>query len=198
MKKLKLFWNFDHEEQWLNEMAGQGHLVNRVGLRYAFSAIEPGTAVVRVDYRPTMNSEDYADYIRLFEDAGWRHCAGSRSSGRQYFASFTTDARADIFSDTRSKAERYRRSISAHTALLLPLAVFVIIMSTNGTLLPRPQEWYLTPGLWEKEGLDFVGSFAFESLFVLFRVGGPLLILAVGIYAFAAIFYQSRLLNRAR
>lgn len=195
MKKLKTFWNFDNEERWLGEMAAQGHLVSRAGVRYEFSPIEPGSAVVRVDYRPAMSEEDFADYVKLFEDAGWHHCAGTRSGGGQYFASFSRDADADIFSDADSKAQRYRRSITAHTALLIPLAVITMVLWTTGTLFP--QEWYQTPGLWEKQGAAFVGAFAFESLFVLVRVGGPLLLVAVCVYAVAAAIYQSTLLARS-
>jgi len=197
MKKLKVFWNFDKEERWLNEMAAQGQLISRAGLRYAFTPFSPSAGVVRVDYRPSMSEEDFADYVRLFHDAGWEHRAGTRRGGGQYFVSFSEEADADIFSDAESKAQRYRRSIAAHTALLIPLLVVVVLLWSNGSLLAAPQEWYVTPGLWDKQGAEFVGSFAFESLFVLFRVGGPMLLLGVCLYSLAAVIYQSTLYNRA-
>jgi len=80
---------------------------------------------------------------------------------------------------------------------LIPLLVVVVLLWSNGSLLTAPQEWYVTPGLWDKQGAEFVGSFAFESLFVLFRVGGPMLLLGVCLYSLAAVIYQSTLYNKA-
>ena len=106
MRKLKFFLDFDKEERWLNRLAAQGHLLSKAAFAtYTFTEIEPGTAVVRVDYRPSMSEADYADYVTLFADSGWQHLSGSRKAGAhykggaQYFASFDADPDADIFSD---------------------------------------------------------------------------------------------------
>src|SRR5690625_7529855 len=123
MNKLKVFWNFDKEERWLNEMAAQGQLISRAGLRYAFTPLSPSAGLVRVDYRPSMSEEDFADYVRLFRDAGWGHRAGARRGGGQYFVSFSTEAVVDVFSDVEHEAQGYRGSDAAHTGLLLLLVV---------------------------------------------------------------------------
>ena len=191
MKKFKVFWNFDNEERWLNEMAARGHLLSRAGFRYTFAPCEPGSAVVRVDYRPSMSEEDFADYIELFQDAGWRHCSGKRGGGPQYFVASSARADPDIFSDRASRAQRYQRSITAHSALFVPLLVVTFILWTNGGLFSAPRQWYLTPGLWEMQGLEFIRAFTFETAFVIVRVGGPLLLLAVGLYSAATAVYQS-------
>lgn len=103
--------------------------------------------------------------------------------GAQNHTSLSHHADADTFSDADSKFPRYLRSITAHTVFVIPLVVVAVLLLKNGTLLASPQEWYQTPGLGEKEGAAFVGAFTFESLFVLFRVGGPLLLMAVCVYA---------------
>lgn len=195
MKKLKFFLNFDHEEAWLNRLAQAGSLISAPGPVYRFSPIEPGTAVVRVDYRPAMSEADFTDYRTLFADAGWLHQAGTRRGGAQYFASFAGEPNADIFSDAGSRAERYRRSIAASSLLLLPFLVLVFILWTQGNLFPA--QGYLTPGLWQKQGLDLVGALLFETPFVLLRFAGPCILLAFCVALVIAIGAQSQLLRKA-
>lgn len=197
-KALKLFVNFDKEESWLNHMAAEGNLVASVGPLYSFAPVSPGSVTVRIDYRANMSATDYDDYRSLFLDAGWKHIAGSRSGGAQYFASSSSDASADIFSDAASKARRYRRAIGLNAALILP---FVVILMTLWPLdeinFDSPSEWYLTPGIWEMRGWEFTRAFLLETPFVVLRAGGPLLIAVGCLVMFALIAYRGILYRRA-
>lgn len=197
MKKLKFFLDFDKEESWLNQMADEGFLLTKTGVAYRFSAIGPKSAVIKVDHRPAMSETDFADYLTLFSDAGWRHQAGTRHGGPQYFASFSGDANAEIFSDTDSRAQRYRRSIATYGLLFLPFAVLVFVLWAQGNLFQAPGDWYLTPGLWDKQGAEFIGAFVFETPFVLVRAIGPLLLVAFCVYLIAVMAYQWTLFRRA-
>lgn len=194
MKTFKTFVDFDKEEAWLNRKAAEGWLIVKAGLLYTFAPIAPGSAVVRVDYRPSMSAADFDDYRNLFWDAGWRHQAGSRWSGAQYFASFTGDADADIFSDPASKAQRYRRAMVATLALLLPFLAITIALWTQGNL---SVELYLTPGLWEMEGWQFVRALLIETPFALLRLAVPLLVVGTCLVCVAQIVYQWILYRRA-
>lgn len=201
IRKLKVFADIDKEEAWLNQMAAEGQLLTRARVLYTFEPISHGSTVVRVDYRPSMNHADFEDYSRLFEDSGWRHVDGSRHGGQHYFASVSDDANADIFSDSASKAQRYLRSITTYGLVLLPFLAFVIILSAQGNLWPNasgsPRDWYLTPGLWNMQGAEFLGAFLFETIFVAFRVGGPLLLLGFCLYCASLMIYQYVLYRRA-
>ncbi|MBG6238521.1 hypothetical protein IWX78_001493 [Mycetocola sp. CAN_C7] len=201
MRIFKMFVDFDKEEAWLNEMAGRGQLVTRAGLLYTFAPIPPGSAVIRVDHQPSMKAEDFDDYRSLFADAGWQHLAGTRGGGEQYFASFSGEPNVDIFSENGSKAQRYRRAIATTSALLLPLftitvALWSVWREGIGNLL-SPRDWYLTPGLWQREGWEFARAFAFETPFVALRVGGPAFLIASCLVMLALIAYQSVLYRRA-
>src|SRR5690606_9119586 len=147
VRTLTVFVDYDKEEAWLNDMADRGHLVVKAGPRYSFVPIEPGTAVVRVDHQPGMKASDFDDYRNLFADAGWQHLAGSRGSGEQYFASFSGDANADIFSENESKAQRYRRAMTTNSAILLPLSVTVVALWSTWNVSPEaflsPRDLYL-------------------------------------------------------
>jgi hypothetical protein len=194
MKQFKMFADFDKEEAWLNQKAAEGWLLSKVGMRYTFEPIEPGRAVVRVDQQPSMSVTDFDDYRNLFWDGGWKHVAGSPHSGAQYFASFSGDANADIFSDSQSRAERYKRAMAMTSLILLPLLVVMITLWGQGIL---PDELYLTPDLWEKEGWAFVRAFVFETPFALMRLGAPLLLALSCMILIAQIFYQWMLYRRA-
>ncbi len=201
MKKLNFFVDFDKEETWLNQMAAEGHLLSKADMSYTFTPIQPGSAVVRIDHRSSMRRDAFDDYLRLFEDAGWQHLEGSKGGGPQYFASFSDDANADIFSDAASKAQRYRRSIANRLALLIPFLFLIYIAWTLGTGGPStfasPKDWYLTPELWDLQGAEFVGAFLIETPFVLLRVGGPLFLACACVVLAAQITKQYVLYRRA-
>ena len=205
MRKLRLFLDFNREEEWLNREAGEGHLLSRVDTPvYWFREVDPGTAVVRIDYQPSMSESDYNDYVSLFADSGWQLLSGPRKqrsshkAGPEYFVSFDKDSSADIFSDTSSRAERYKRSATRlYTLGGLLLILSVAILSAGGDLF-SPQEWYRTPGLWDLSGLDFLGRFLFETLFVVVpRVGAQLLLLASTAACLLGAVYQWVLYRRA-
>ncbi|TQO19908.1 uncharacterized protein DUF2812 [Rhodoglobus vestalii] len=202
MKKVfKLFVDFDKEERWLNSMAAKGQLLAKAGLLYSFTPIVPGSAVVRIDYRPSMSADDFDDYRSLFWDAGWQHLSGSRSSGNQYFASTGGDENAEIFSEAGSKAQRYRRAIRVSSAVVFPFLVVTFVLFSSGSAMIKtlfsPGNWYLTPGIWEKEGGELLGAFLFETPFVALRVGGPILLIAAVFVMLAMIAYQSFRYRRA-
>ncbi|MFT2752397.1 DUF2812 domain-containing protein [Clavibacter sp. Sh2088] len=198
---IRFFVDFDEEERWLDRMADEGRLMRKRGFVYSSTDIEPGSAVVRIDYRPRMSAADFDDYRQLFADGGWRHISGTRTSGTQHFASTTADADAEIFSDARSRAERYKRALEVNAAVLLSLLVVVfVLMSSRESgfhALLRPEEWYLTPGLWEMQGGRFVGAFLFETVFVVMRVGLPLLLVVTCALMVVTAMRQGVLYRRA-
>ncbi|RJE83975.1 DUF2812 domain-containing protein [Paenibacillus sp. 1011MAR3C5] len=174
MRKLNYFVDLEKEEQWLNDMARQGYILSRKSIGYEFEPAKPGLDVaIRIDYRTFRRASDFEDYRALFEDCGWAHIAGTRSSGAQYFKKTGTDTEDDIFSDLDSKAGRYKRLADMWTSLaacFIPL--FVVLITTNSIDLAvflNPKALYYTPGLWEKEGAAFWGSFLFETPFALGR-----------------------------
>lgn len=109
MKKIKFFLQFDKEEKWLEYMANQGWMLYRKSLFYYFRKIVPETKTIRIDYREIKSKKDFLDYCALFEDSGWKHIAGTKSSGTQYFLKMNNNSMEDIFSDTFSRAGRYKR-----------------------------------------------------------------------------------------
>ena len=198
IRRFRVFWDFDKEEAWLAQMAAQGRLLSKKKVLYSFEESQTG-GVVRVDYRDSMSAADFVDYVTMFADAGWRHVGGGRSGGPHYFTTVGS-ADVDIFSDRASRAGRYRRSMNVHGVLFVVFVAtsIALVVGPQGylSMLTSPSQWYLTPGLWEMSGLRFLFSFLFESVFVLFRVGLPLVAVGFGIYCGAVTIAQYRLYSR--
>lgn len=186
MFKYKYFLSFEKEEAWLRKMAEQGYEFTAKNFfgGYGFRQAQPKDTVFRIDYRQFKSRSDYQDYLTLFEDSGWKHIAGSKGSGIQYFRQSNPGADDDIFSDQASKAGRYKRLSSVWLSLAccyLPLAV-VMLSNRQDIVL------YLTPGLWDKTGFEFWTAFLFETPFALMRaLSWVLFPLLIGLYLLFAI-----------
>lgn len=198
MRKLRNFLDFDKEERWLNDMAQAGWLLHKRGIGYSFVAIEPGSVVVRVDYRDRgMNSRDFDNYLMLFADSGWRHLHGSRWGGSQYFAATGANPDADIFSDVESRLGRYRRSLAARSGTAITFLMLGVVLLTSGGYRAWPQQWYLTPGLWDMHGVQFMEHFVFETPFALARGLALWFVIALGVVLAVQFGMQYRLYRRA-
>lgn len=196
MQKFKLFLRFDREEKWLEHMANQGWMLFGKSLFYDFRPVAPGEKTIRIDYREFKSAKDFSDYCALFEDSGWQHIAGTKSSGAQYFLKIKDDSTEDIFSDVLSRAGRYKRLSGAWFSAAVLFAPFLTVSKINTGTLFAPREWYLTPGLWELEGFRFWRAFLFETPFALMRGISWLmpvfgLLLCIGFAVKASLLYRS-------
>jgi hypothetical protein len=174
MNKTKFFLNYDKEEKWLVGMAAQGWQLIKTGFSYTFVSAPPEqAAVIRIDYRQFKKEQDFADYCSLFEDSGWRHIAGTKRSGAQYFRKIGNDGSDDIFSDSSSRAGRYKRLSDMWMSIwVVFLPILVALMTTSQTKISELfdlKALYLTPGLWDMSGWNFWWHFLFETPFVILR-----------------------------
>lgn len=174
MKKCRLYLDLGNEERWLTEMAKQGlGLSRKTVFGYEFRQIPPQDTVIRIDYRNFNTPADFEDYRMLFKDSGWEHIAGTKSSGTQYFKKTNKEGEPQIFSDTASKAARYRRLSSLWLSLALAYLPLLISLIYSGTVDPfaflNPRLLYCTPGLWDMAGESFLDAFLFETPFAIIR-----------------------------
>ncbi len=192
MTSFKCFFDFSKEEAWLADMARQGYRITKATTGYyKFDKISDnlGEFTFKVDYRYFRREEDFREYYMLFEDSGWQHIAGTKRSGSQYFVKIRSDASDDIFSDNFSRAGRYKRIASMWFSLAIAYTPILIALSNNSNFYSHGL--YLTPGLWEKTGWNFVSAFLFETPFALFRLSPYLLfgILIINYLIFAMRYY---------
>ena len=104
-------WDFDKEDQWLNEMALSGWVLDSVGFcKYNFVKCEPGEYTVRLE----MHDPD-DEYVAFMEETG------AEFIGRMvkwiYFRKKALDGPFEIFSDIDSRISQLDK-ISKLTAAL--------------------------------------------------------------------------------
>ncbi|MEI8199964.1 MAG: DUF2812 domain-containing protein [Eubacteriales bacterium] len=196
MKKLRFFFDFDKEEKWLQEMAAKGWQLRSVLFTYTFRKSEPAALPIRMDFHTFYSQSRYQDYLTLFEDCGWKHIAGCKSMGMHYFVRIRPDASDDLFSDTASKAGRYKRVSEMWLSLFVCYMVIfssLLTNSSNSMLLNytiHPQSAFLTPDLWNLTGSGFWSAFLLESPFAFFRILAPVLfVLFVAFYGICAFAF---------
>ncbi len=187
MKVFKYFVDFSKEERWLQSMLEKGYVLTKKSWLYEFQHCDDKTATVRVDYRTFTNDSEFESYKTLFADSGWKLLAGTKHSGTQYFLQQGKKS-DDIFSDAYSRAGRYRRlSDTCLAPLVVFFGLFVITLNSTGGNLAyffNPKGWYVTPGLWELNGTEFLYSFLFETPFALLRGGSWIMSLVmIAVYA---------------
>src|SRR5699024_5267784 len=142
-------------------MASQGYHLTSIFLGYRFKKGEPETATIRKDFRRFENKEDFLDYQALFEDSGWKHLAGTKNSGDQYFKKIDEGVIDDIVSD--------KMCFELAVAFIPVLVVFFIADIIDFNAFVNPKALYLTQDLWDKTGSAFWSAFLFETPFALMR-----------------------------
>lgn len=191
MKKFKLFFiNIEKEEKWLNDMLKSGWLICGRKMNYEFCRTEEADSLIRIDYRTFKNREEFDEYRTLFYDSGWQHMAGSKNSGTQYFRRMRGNSEEHIFSDTASKAGRYKRLSDMWLMLAIIYIPIIVVFLQSGAVqadaVLNPKLLYYTPGLWEMSGAEFWQKFLFETPFALFR--GFIWLLLPAIVIFYIVF----------
>jgi hypothetical protein len=175
----KFFTSPEKEEVWLEQMALRGLFLSKVSSFYCYSFAQgvPEKRAYKIDYRSFRNPSDREDYLAMFNDSGWQAAMPREANGAFYFSRSQEGAYRDIFSDDVSRAQRNLRyaSLSAYTLIPAFLPMLVLYLTGN---IKFSNIGYLTPGLWEMTGTEFVFHFLFETPFVLLRSSAYLLPLA--------------------
>ena len=103
VKKCFWVWQFEEEERWLNAMALEGWVLDRVGFfGYEFLRCEPGEYTVRLE----MHDHDEA-YLSFMEETGAEYVG--RIVKWVYFRKKTELGAFDIFSDLDSRLNHLKR-----------------------------------------------------------------------------------------
>jgi len=120
-------WQDEREAAWLTRMAADGwHLRSLTIGCYTFEKGEPAAVAYRMDYRRLTGAER-DEYLGLFRDAGWERVA--TLVNWHYFRKPAPEGPLpDIFSDTASRVDKYRRVLGI---LVVILMMNVIILTTQ-------------------------------------------------------------------
>jgi hypothetical protein len=108
-RKMFWLWQYEKEEQWLNEMSAKGLQLISVGLsRYTFQDGVPGEYNYRLELLNNPPSHEKSrEYITFLEDTGAEHIASLFRWA--YFRKKASYGPFDLFSDADSKIRHHRR-----------------------------------------------------------------------------------------
>ncbi|TRZ39698.1 DUF2812 domain-containing protein [Niallia circulans] len=179
MKKFKVFFDMEKEEQWLNRQLQKGYRCTNIsGLGiYTFEKTDK-RYVMRLDYQDYLSKNKFKEYKGIYEDFGWNYINGSGLGGIKYWQK-EDDNQNEIFSDRQSKRNYYKRLMGYSSGLGLML-LFISYM------LYKDSGLYLTEGLWDMNGALFWKALLFETPFALLRS-----LPAIMVVFFASSYYKA-------
>lgn len=182
MKKLKIFTNAQKEEKWLNEMLQKGWQLKHVNAIhvYSFEKTNNKQQIVRIDCQSFASKENFQRYKSLYEEFGWIHVIGSRSSTLQYWLN-PTNKEDELFSDQSSEKNYLQRLSKIYGTCASFFLFLTFCLFQSSTQYTNIKSAYFTPGLWAKDGFEFWQAFLFETPFALLRFSSPWLMLIFGI-----------------
>ena len=136
--KLLWGWEYEKEEQWLNEMAARGKALVSIGLcKYIFEDTEPGEYTVKIELLDSMASSPRSkSYIRFLEETGAEH-VGSIFRWI-YIRKKASYGALDLYSDIGSKI-RYMKRLQAFFISLTIFELFIGVMNLAIGFLPHNQ-----------------------------------------------------------
>jgi len=131
IRKVFLAWDFEREEEWLNEMAKKGLALVSVGwCRYEFEPCEAGEYIVRLQLlEKERDAEESRDYMALLEEMGAEH-VGSWMRW-VYLRRKASEGPFELFSDSASRI----RQLSAIIALISVIGGLNLIVGGYNTVL---------------------------------------------------------------
>jgi hypothetical protein len=162
MKRFKVFFNIEKEEQFLNEQLQKGFRCTNISGLGIYTFEKTGKRyVMRLDYQDHLSREKFREYKEIYEDFGWNYIKGPSLSGIRYWQKESNDQN-EIFSDRQSKGNYYER-VMHYSFLLAALCLAYSFMLYSDTDLYHE-------GLWSMNGSLFWKAFLFETPFVLLKL----------------------------
>lgn len=124
-------WDFDKEEEWLENMARNGWVLDGVGFcTYHFIKTEPGEYSVRLQYLPI--AEENTDYTNLLEESGAERVG--RMVQWVYYRKKTADGPFQLFSDLDSRITHLDKIAKLMLIMAVANLLIGVVNSFNPTM----------------------------------------------------------------
>ncbi|MEG7381625.1 DUF2812 domain-containing protein [Bacillus subtilis] len=178
MKKMKMFFDIEKEEQWLNEQLQKGYRCTNIsGLGiYTFEKTDK-RYVMRLDCQDDLPKKKLVEYKGIYEDFGWNYIKGFWLTGIRYWQK-EGDDHNEIFSDRQSKSHYYKRLMN------YPFWFGMLCLAYSYTYYKDSGIYH--EGLWRMKGALFWKAFLFETPFALLKLLPALMVVLFGISFYKA------------
>ncbi|MFZ5987560.1 MAG: DUF2812 domain-containing protein [Bacillota bacterium] len=148
MKKFiihRLFWDYEKEERWLNQMASKGmNFIDFTFARYLFEQGTPGEYIYRIELlsQPPTHPESQ-EYIKFMESVGVEYMG--KWVRWVYFRKKASDGPFEIFSDYDSRIKHYKRVSTLFGTLGIINLLGFMFNIFNGITIGSQYNYYLSP-----------------------------------------------------
>ncbi|RKP47980.1 DUF2812 domain-containing protein [Cohnella endophytica] len=130
-KRVHLFfsWNYEQEEERLNELSLQGWHFEKAGaIKGTFVQDKTIRYTYRLDYQTGLKAEKKEEYVELYRDAGWEYVNSYGAMWHYYRRPWEPGDQPRLYSDRESLAALYMRIQKVMAVMLL---VNFVILSAN-------------------------------------------------------------------
>lgn len=137
----RLYWDFEKEERWLNEIAAKGLYLVRYSVgTYHFESGEPGKWIYRIELLPSGRGRAASrEYLSFLHDTGVETV--STYMRWVYLRRLVARGPFELFTDLESRIAHYRRVLRLFGVLLAALvavAAGLIVSAGGGAVLAVP------------------------------------------------------------
>ncbi|MCZ8540207.1 DUF2812 domain-containing protein [Psychrobacillus psychrodurans] len=198
MIKFKVFSNAHKEEQWLNKMLQNGWQLKSVNAFnvYSFEKTSNKEQILRLDCQSFASEQKFQQYKALYEEFGWVHLGGSRLSTLQYW--LNSNSIDDLLFSDQFSEKHYLHRLRKIYGVYACFSLFITFcLFQNSAHFLTIKDAYYTPGLWDKNGFDFLGAFLFETPLAITRFGSPWLMLIFGLVSINMYFKYKREIDKS-
>ncbi|URZ87727.1 DUF2812 domain-containing protein [Floricoccus penangensis] len=139
VKKFFLFWQFDEEEKWLNDMSAQGWQLTEIKrTKYTFKSCQPNTYIYKLDYLDNSKekNQEYLNSIQSFgiEKVGQTYnllylSMENENSSEQVF---------ELFSDKQYRINFLNKLLKSSTMTISCFILNLLLVSSNTELMLAP------------------------------------------------------------
>lgn len=166
-------------------MQNKGYRLTDISMDFIYKFEETSEDyITRVDYQEMMSIPKYEEYFSIHEEFGWKHIRGGRFGAITQVWSKKPDGNDELFSDRESKINYYKRYMKMTGGLAILFLFYSILF-----LPDSPGMIFLTPGLWDLEGMEFWRAFLFELPFALMRIL-PAVLFPVTVIILFIVYYR--------
>lgn len=139
IKRLKFFFTFRREREWLEEMALHGYMLEDVkfGLYYSFRKDKPKRMIYEIDRFDLKKNPNLAEmmqkknFIDMVKEGGWREVTHDESLNYYFTKEYEEDGFNDLYNDEESiqmRADKFRDYYLSQAELLVKMVVLVVVV----------------------------------------------------------------------
>ncbi|OFI48687.1 hypothetical protein BG261_07275 [Floricoccus tropicus] len=139
VKKFFLFWQFDEEEKWLNDMSAQGWQLTEIKrIKYTFKSCQPNTYIYKLDYLDN-SKEKNQEYLNSIQSFGIEKVY--QTYNLLYLSmenENSSDQVFELFSDKQYRINFLNKLLKSSTMTISCFILNLLLVSSNTELMLAP------------------------------------------------------------